>query len=155
MVDRSRWGTIRWTNIHNSLLHTLEVIALCNTWSLSRAEHKHYWWYQLAVIEQPYILEYLSVLSIFLISESIERGRSHEIWTPPSPKITSAIGFFRNKYEDLHTPSLTHSALGLPNPSSLEILVPLELSIGTLCKSKKKSTKTSVRLWPPSSSLIR
>ena len=39
MVDRSQWGEIQSTKIHNSLLHKLEVIVLCYTWIFSRAEH--------------------------------------------------------------------------------------------------------------------
>ena len=39
MVDISQWGEIQSTKIHNSLLHKLEVIVLCYTWILSRAEH--------------------------------------------------------------------------------------------------------------------
>ena len=86
MVDRSQWGEIQSTKIHNSLLHKLEVIVLCYTWILSRAEHNTISDINLQLLNNR-IFGSIYRLPILLISESIEmRGSGGPDPPPPPPK---------------------------------------------------------------------
>ena len=140
MVDRFQLWEIQSTKIHNSLLHKLEVIVLCYTWILSRAEHNTISDINLQLLNNRI---FGSIYRFYRFSWFLNSwrggGGGGDPDLPPPPlenyKCYSFLGISMTTSTPHPYPTAS-KILGLPHPPSLEIFheVHLEWSIGTLCK---------------------